>query len=134
MQQTLAIIKPDAVRKNIIGKITNIIESNELAVKYMCMRRLTKENAEKFYAVHKGKPFFPPLVEFMTSGPCVVMVLEGENVISRWRALMGATNPEEALPGTIRSQFAASIRENCVHGSDSPENALYEINCLVKGQ
>jgi nucleoside-diphosphate kinase len=128
MQQTLSIIKPDAVKKNVIGKIIDRFESNGLRIAAMKKLQLTKEDAAAFYAVHAERPFFNDLVEFMTSGPVVVMVLEGENAVAKNRELMGATNPKEAAPGTIRADFADSIDANAVHGSDSLENAEIEIN------
>ncbi len=127
MERTLSIIKPDAVAKNVIGKIVDRFESNGLRIAAMKKLQLTKEDAGEFYAVHKERPFFGELVEFMTSGPVVVMVLEGENAVAKNRELMGATNPKEAAPGTIRADFAESIDANAVHGSDSLENAKIEI-------
>jgi len=128
MQQTLSIIKPDAVKKNVIGKIIDRFESNGLRIAAMKKVQLSKADAEQFYAVHAERPFFKDLVEFMISGPVVVMVLEGENAVAKNRELMGATNPKEAAPGTIRADFADSIDANAVHGSDSLENAEIEIN------
>ena len=127
MEQTLSIIKPDAVKKNVIGKIIDRFESNGLRIAAMKKVQLSEQDAGEFYAVHKERPFFGELVEFMTSGPVVVMVLEGENAVAKNRELMGATNPEEAAPGTIRADFAESIDANAVHGSDSLENAAKEI-------
>ncbi len=127
MEQTLSIIKPDAVKKGVIGKILDRFESNGLRVAAIKKLQLTKEQAGEFYAVHKDRPFFGELVEFMTSGPVVVSVLEGENAVAKNRELMGATNPKEAAPGTIRADFAESIDANAVHGSDSLENAKNEI-------
>ena len=127
MQQTLSIIKPDAVKKNVIGKIIDRFESNGLRIAAMKKVQLSKKDAEQFYAVHSERPFFADLVEFMTSGPVVVMVLEGEDAVAKNRQLMGATNPKEAEPGTIRADFADSIDANAVHGSDSLENAKIEI-------
>jgi nucleoside-diphosphate kinase len=132
MQQTLSIIKPDAVKKNVIGKIIDRFESNGLRIAAMKKLQLTKEDAAAFYAVHAERPFFNDLVEFMTSGPVVVMVLEGENAVAKNRELMGATNPKEAAPGTIRADFAESIDANAVHGSDSLENAEIEINFFLQ--
>ena len=128
MERTLSIIKPDAVAKNVIGKIIDRFESNGLRIAAMKKIKLTKEDAAKFYEVHKERPFFNDLVEFMISGPVVVMVLEGEDAVAKNRKLMGATNPKEAEPGTIRADFADSIDANAVHGSDSLENAEIEIN------
>ena len=127
MERTLSIIKPDAVAKNIIGKIVDRFESNNLRIAAMKKIKLTKEDAGKFYEVHKERPFFNDLCEYMSSGPVVVMVLEGENAVAKNRELMGATNPKEAAPGTIRADFAESIEANAVHGSDSLENAKKEI-------
>ena len=128
MQQTLSIIKPDAVKKNVIGKIIDRFESNGLRIAAMKKIQLSQADAEAFYAVHSERPFFKDLVEFMISGPVVVMVLEGENAVLKNRELMGATNPAEAEVGTIRRDFAESIDANAVHGSDSLENAEIEIN------
>ncbi len=127
MEQTLSIIKPDAVKKGVIGKILDRFESNGLRVAATKMVQLTKEDAAAFYEVHKERPFFGELVEFMTSGPVVVSVLEGENAVAKNRELMGATDPKEAAAGTIRADFAESIDANAVHGSDSLENAAKEI-------
>jgi nucleoside-diphosphate kinase len=128
MEQTLSIIKPDAVQKGVIGKIIDRFESNGLRVAAMKKLQLSQADAGEFYAVHKERPFFGELVEFMTSGPVVVMVLEGQDAVAKNRELMGATNPKEAAPGTIRADFAESIDANAVHGSDSLENANIEIN------
>jgi len=127
MEKTLSIIKPDAVAKNVIGKIIDRFESNGLRIAAMKKIKLTKEDAGKFYEVHKERPFYNDLCEYMSSGPVVVMVLEGENAVAKNRELMGATNPKEAAPGTIRADFAESIEANAVHGSDSLENAKKEI-------
>ena len=128
MEQTLSIIKPDAVAKNVIGKIVDRFESNGLKIAAMKRVQLSAADAGAFYAVHAERPFFGDLVEFMTSGPVVAIVLEGENALSKNRELMGATNPAEAAPGTIRADFAQSIDANAVHGSDSLENAKTEIS------
>ncbi len=128
MQRTLSIIKPDAVAKNVIGKIVDRFESNGLKVVAMKKIKLSDEVAAGFYAEHKERGFFKDLVSFMTSGPVVVMVLEGENAIAKNRELMGATNPKEAAPGTIRADFAESIDANAVHGSDSEASAAREIS------
>ncbi|OUT18274.1 nucleoside-diphosphate kinase [Campylobacter concisus] len=128
MQRTLSIIKPDAVKKNVVGKIIDRFESNGLRIAAAKKIQLSKCDAKAFYAVHKDRPFFNDLVEFMISGPVVVIVLEGENAVAKNRELMGATNPKEATPGTIRADFADSIDANAVHGSDSLENAVNEIN------
>lgn len=127
VERTLSIMKPDAVSKNIIGKIYSRFEANGLHIVASRMLRLSDTVAGGFYAEHKERPFFPALIEFMTSGPVVVQVLEGEGAIAKNRELMGATNPTEAAEGTIRADFASSIDANAVHGSDSPESAAREI-------
>ena len=127
VERTLSIIKPDAVAKNVIGEIYSRFERAGLRIIAARMLRLSREQAEGFYAEHKGRPFFPALVDFMTSGPVTVQVLEGESAVSRNRELMGATNPREATAGTIRADFADSIDANAVHGSDSSESAAREI-------
>ncbi|BBB27385.1 nucleoside-diphosphate kinase [Amphritea japonica] len=127
IERTFSIIKPDAVAKNVIGKIVSRFESNGLKIVEMQLKQLSREEAEGFYAEHKERPFFGDLVEFMTSGPVVVQVLEGENAITLNRDLMGATNPQEAAEGTIRRDFAQSIDANAVHGSDSATSAEREI-------
>jgi nucleoside-diphosphate kinase len=126
-ERTLSIIKPDAVAKNVIGEIYSRFEKGGLRIVAARMMHLTRQQAEGFYAVHKERPFFADLVEFMMSGPVMVQVLEGENAIARNREIMGATNPKEAAPGTIRADFASSIDENAVHGSDAAETAQNEI-------
>ncbi len=126
MQQTLGIIKPDAVAKGYMGKIIDRILGEGLKIRSMRLVLMTKAQAEGFYDVHTGKPFFAELIEFMTSGPVVLLLLEGDDAISRWRTLMGATNPANADEGTLRKDFAASIGNNAVHGSDAPETADYE--------
>ncbi|HEC15320.1 MAG TPA: nucleoside-diphosphate kinase [Sedimenticola sp.] len=127
IERTLSIIKPDAVAKNVIGKIYSRFESAGLRIVAARMMQLSREQAEGFYAVHKERPFFNDLVEFMISGPVMVQVLEGEDAIARHREIMGATNPAEAAPGTIRADFAKTLDENAVHGSDAPETAATEI-------
>jgi len=127
MQRTLSIIKPDGVRKKVIGEVVRRFESAGIRIAAMKMLRLTKQEAEGFYAVHRERPFFGSLTEFMSSGPIVVMVLEGENVIARNRELMGATDPKKADAGTIRASMADNIEHNIVHGSDAPETAATEI-------
>ncbi|HJS78591.1 MAG TPA: nucleoside-diphosphate kinase [Burkholderiales bacterium] len=127
VEQTLSIIKPDAVKKNVIGQILARFEAAGLRIVAARMTHLSRAEAEGFYAVHRGRPFFAALVEFMTSGPVLVQVLEGENAIARNRELMGATDPRKATKGTIRADFAASIDANAVHGSDAPETARNEI-------
>lgn len=127
LEQTLSIIKPDAVKKNVIGKILARFEGAGLRIVAARMMHLSRDEAEGFYAVHRERPFFRPLVEFMISGPVLVQVLEGENAIARNRELMGATDPKKAERGTIRADLAASIDANAVHGSDGPETARTEI-------
>lgn len=127
VERTLSIVKPDAVGKNVIGDIYKRFEEGGLRIVAAKMLHLSKEQAEGFYAVHKERPFFGELVEFMTSGPVMVQVLEGENAITRNRELMGATNPKDAAAGTIRADFAQTVDENAVHGSDAPETAASEI-------
>ena len=127
METTLSIIKPDGVGRNLIGEVIMRLENSNLKIAAMKMIWMTKAQAQGFYAVHEGKPFFDSLTDFMCSGPVVVMVLEGENVIEKYRKLMGATNFEEAEEGTIRREFATDIEKNVVHGSDSTESAAFEI-------
>ena len=127
MERTLSIIKPDGVGKNVIGEVIKRFETDGIKIAAMKMIHLTKTQAQGFYAVHKERPFFNSLTDFMTSGPIVVMVLEGEDVIARNRKLMGATNFEEAETGTIRKDYATNIEKNVVHGSDAPETAAFEI-------
>ena len=127
MERTLSIIKPDGVSRGLIGEVIKRFEKEGIRIAAMKMIHMTKKEAEGFYAVHREKPFFDSLTDFMSSGPIVVMVLEGDNVIQRNRDLMGATNYKEAKPGTIRADFATDIEKNVVHGSDSPENAKIEI-------
>src|SRR6478752_7354855 len=133
LERTFAIIKPDAVRKGQSGEILSMIEDAGFRVIGMKIRRLTKQDAEAFYAVHKARPFFPGLVTFMTEGPVVTLVLERENAIAKWRDLMGATNPANAAEGTIRKRFAEGIERNCVHGSDASETAAVEIPFFFAG-
>ncbi|MFH4354708.1 MAG: nucleoside-diphosphate kinase [Neisseriaceae bacterium] len=128
IERTLSIIKPDAVSKNIIGQIYTCFEKNGLQLIAVKMKQLTVKEAEGFYAVHKNRPFFSDLIKFMTSGPVLIQVLAGENAVAVNRAVMGATNPEDAEEGTIRKEFADSIEANAVHGSDSLENAKKEIS------
>ena len=127
IERTFSIIKPDAVAKNVIGKIYSRFEEAGLRIVAARMLHLTREQAGEFYAVHKARPFYNDLVDFMTSGPVMVQVLEGENAIARNREVMGATNPKEAAAGTIRADFAQTVDENAVHGSDAPETAAVEI-------
>ena len=133
MQKTLSIIKPDGVEKKLIGEVVRIFESEGIRIAAMKMKRLSKSEAEGFYYVHSERPFFPELVEFMTSGPVVIMVLEAGDVIKRNRELMGATDPSEAAAGTIRARWAGSKQNNIVHGSDSEESANFEIGYFFSG-
>ncbi len=127
IETTLAIIKPDAVTKGIIGEIMNRIEGHDLKIVGVKMLHLTKKKAEGFYAVHKDKPFFSPLVEFMTSGPVVIVALEGDGAIAKWREVMGHTDSTKAPAGTIRGDYGTDIQCNAVHGSDAPETAKFEV-------
>lgn len=127
VEQTLSIIKPDATRRNLTGRINTKFEDNNLRIVAQKRLRLSREQAEGFYAVHKERSFFNELVDYMMSGPVVVQVLEGENAVSRNREIMGATNPANADEGTIRKEFGVDVQENSVHGSDSPENAAKEV-------
>lgn len=127
IERTISIVKPDAVGKNVIGKIYSRFEDNRLRIVAAKMKHLSVREAQEFYAVHKERPFYDSLVAFMTSGPVMIQVLEGENAVTKNRELMGATNPAEAAPGTIRADFAESLSVNAVHGSDSLENAAIEI-------
>lgn len=127
MERTLAIIKPDGVARGLIGEVIKRLEANHIRIAALKMLQLSKKEAEGFYAVHQEKPFFASLTAFMSSGPVVVMILEGENVIARWRELMGATDFRQAAPGTVRRDFASDIEKNIVHGSDAPQTAAVEI-------
>ncbi len=133
MQKTFSIIKPDAVRRNLIGHINQIIESSDIKILASKKMYLTKNQAEIFYEVHKERPFFKSLVDYMTTGPVQVQVLEGEDAVAKYRKIMGATNPAEADDGTIRKLYAESIEANSVHGSDSEENASNEISFFFSG-
>jgi nucleoside-diphosphate kinase len=133
VERTLSIIKPDATRRNLTGAINDRFEKRGLRIIAQRRLRLSREQAEKFYEVHAGRPFYRDLVEFMTSGPVVVQVLEGDDAVALNREIMGATNPANAAPGTIRKDFAESIEANSVHGSDSPENAAQEIAFFFSG-
>jgi nucleoside-diphosphate kinase len=133
MQKTFSIIKPDAVKRNLIGHINQMIESSDLKILASKKMYLTKNQAEIFYEVHKERPFFNSLIEYMTSGPVQVQVLEGEDSVVKYRKIMGATNPAEAEEGTIRKLYAESIEANSVHGSDSEENAKIEISFFFSG-
>lgn len=128
MERTLSIIKPDGVSRGIIGEVIRRLESHQLKIVAMKMLRMDTAQAQGFYAVHKERPFFDSLTDFMTSGPVVVMVLEGDDAIAKYREIMGATNYKEAAEGTIRKDFATDIEKNVVHGSDSPETAAFEIS------
>ena len=128
LERTLSIIKPDGVARNLIGEVIGRLEKEGLKIVAMKMIHMNKTQAKGFYKVHEGKPFFESVTDFMSSGPCVVTILEGENVIARYREIMGATNYKDAAEGTIRRDFATDIEKNVVHGSDSPENADIEIN------
>ena len=128
IERTFSIVKPDAVRRNLIGKIYDRFETGGLRVIASRMIQLTRSQAQYFYAVHRERPFYNDLVDYMTSGPVVVQVLEGESAITRNREIMGATNPVDAAPGTIRADFAESVEANAVHGSDAPETAREEIS------
>ena len=130
IERTLSIIKPDAVAKDVIGEIFSRFEQAGLKIIAARMKQLSRAEAERFYAVHRERPFFNDLVRFMTSGPVMIQVLEGENAILRNRELMGATNPKDAAPGTIRADFAESIDANAVHGSDAADTAREEIDCF----
>jgi nucleoside-diphosphate kinase len=127
MERTLSIIKPDGVGKGLIGEVIKRFEAAGLKIVAMKMVHLSKKEAEGFYAVHRGKAFYGSLTDFMSSGPCVVMILEGPGAIAKNRDLMGATNPKDAAPGTIRREYASSIERNIVHGSDAPETAAFEM-------
>ena len=133
LERTFSIIKPDATERDLTGAVNAVIEGAGLRIVAQKRIRMTRREAETFYAIHKERPFFGELVEFMTSGPVVVQVLEGENAVARYREIMGATNPENAAPGTIRKQFARSVGENSVHGSDSVDNARIEIAQFFSG-
>ena len=128
MNRTFSIIKPDATKRNITGAINKIIEENNLVIIAQRRIKLSKDKAEGFYSVHRDKPFFNDLIDYMTSGPVIIQVLEGDNAIENYRKIMGATNPENADKGTIREKYALNIQENSVHGSDSIENANIEIS------
>ena len=128
MMRTFSIIKPDATKRNITGSINKIIEENDLTIIAQKRIRLSKNKAEGFYSIHKDKPFFNDLINYMTSGPVIIQVLQGDNAVEQYRKIMGATNPSNAENGTIRKEFALNIQENSVHGSDSEENANIEIN------
>ena len=132
MNRTFAMVKPDGVQKGLVGEIISRFEKKGLKMVALKIMKITPELAEKHYGEHKGKPFFADLVNFITSGPVAAMVLQGENVIPTVRTMMGATNPQDAAPGTIRGDFALTIDENIIHGSDSPESAMREIGLFFK--
>lgn len=127
MERTLSIVKPDGVKKNLIGEVIKKFEQKGLRIAALKMLRMSKDDAQRFYIVHKERPFYDSLTSFMSEGPVVVMVVEGDNAINKVREIMGATNPKDAAPGTIRADFASNIEHNIVHGSDSKESASYEI-------
>jgi nucleoside-diphosphate kinase len=133
VERTLAIIKPDAVKRGLAGEILSRIHDAKFQIHAIKSMRLTKAQAEGFYAVHRERPFFPELTEFMSTGKVVVMVLEGEGAIAKWRETMGATDPAKAAPGTIRRDLGTSIQYNCTHGSDAPETAAFEIGYFFSG-
>jgi nucleoside-diphosphate kinase len=132
-ERTLSIVKPDAVGRGLIGEVVRRLEKSGLKIAAMKMVRMSKEEAQGFYAVHRGKPFYDSLTDFMSSGPAVVMVLEGDGAIAKYRELMGATNYKEAAAGTIRADFATDIEKNVVHGSDAPDTAAFEIGYFFSG-
>ena len=132
-QRTFAIIKPDAVKRRLAGKIITRIEEAGFTIRAMRRLHLTKQQAEGFYDVHRARPFFQSLTEFMSSGPCIALVLEQDDAIKKWRTLMGATDPAKADAGTLRKEFAESIERNATHGSDAPETAAYEIGYFFPG-
>ena len=133
MERTLAIIKPDAVRARMTGRIIQRIEEEEFQIRAMRMVKLSKQEAEGFYAVHRERPFFSSLTTFMSSGPAVVMALEAPDAIQKWRALMGATDPAKAEAGTLRKEFGRSIENNATHGSDAPDTAAFELSYFFAG-
>jgi nucleoside-diphosphate kinase len=133
MERTFAIIKPDAVRARVAGRILARVEDAGFTIRAMRMQHLSRQDAEGFYAVHRERPFFASLTEFMSSGPCIVMALEAPDAIKRWRTLMGATDPAKAEAGTLRKEFGASIEHNATHGSDAPETAAFELGYFFRG-
>jgi nucleoside-diphosphate kinase len=133
MERTFAIIKPDAVERRLVGKILGRIEEARFTIRAMRLEQLTRKEAEGFYAVHRERPFFASLTEFMSSGPCVLIALEAPGAIGKWRALMGATDPAKADPGTLRKDFGSSIERNATHGSDAPETATFELSYFFRG-
>jgi nucleoside-diphosphate kinase len=133
VERTFAIIKPDAVERRLAGKILARIEDAGFAIRAMRLQHLTKKEAEGFYAVHRERPFFGGLTDFMSSGPCIVMALEAPDAIKKWRTLMGATDPAKAEAGTLRKEFGSSIERNATHGSDAPETAAFELGYFFRG-
>jgi len=133
MERTFAIVKPDAVRAGLAGRILTRIEEAGFTIRAMRLAHLTKAEAEGFYAVHRERPFFASLTDFMSSGPCIVMVLEAPDAIRKWRTLMGATDPAKAEPGTLRREFGTSIEFNATHGSDAPDTATFEVGYFFRG-
>ena len=133
MERTFAIIKPDAVKKRVAGQIVARIEKAGFTIRGMRMIHMSKKEAEPFYYVHKARPFFGGLTDFMSSGPCIVMALEGDGAIKKWRDLMGATDPAKAEAGTLRKEFGASIDNNATHGSDAPDTAAFELGYFFRG-
>lgn len=133
MERTFAIIKPDAVERRLVGKILARVEDAGFAIRGIRMQHLTRQEAQGFYAVHRERPFFAALTEFMSSGPVVVMALEAPGAIRKWRDLMGATDPAKADPGTLRKEFGSSIERNATHGSDAPETAAFELGYFFRG-
>ena len=132
MERTFAIIKPDAVERRLVGRILSRVEEAGFTIRAMRLQHLTKKDAEGFYAVHRERPFFGALTDFMSSGPCVVMALEAPDAITKWRALMGATDPAKADAGTLRREFGTSIERNATHGSDAPETAAFELGYFFR--
>jgi nucleoside-diphosphate kinase len=133
MERTFAIIKPDAVKRRLVGQILARVEEAGFTIRAMRLQHLTKSEAEGFYAVHRERPFFGALTDFMSSGPCVIMVLEAEDAIRKWRGLMGATDPAKADAGTLRKEFGTSIERNATHGSDGPDTAAFELGYFFRG-
>ncbi|HEX7002660.1 MAG TPA: nucleoside-diphosphate kinase [Trueperaceae bacterium] len=133
-ERTFAMVKPDGVKRGLVGEVVRRLEAKGYRIAAMKMMQIPRETAERHYGEHEGKPFFEGLVSFITSGPVVAMVVEGENVIAEWRKMMGATNPADAVPGTVRADFATTIDENVVHGSDAPATAQREIEIFFGGE
>jgi nucleoside-diphosphate kinase len=133
LERTFGIVKPDAVAAGAIGGVIDLIEKSHLKIVALRLLRMSQEQAQGFYAVHKARPFFGDLVRFMTSGPCVVMAIEGENAVAKYREVMGATDSKKAAPGTIRAKYGTDIEKNAVHGSDSPDNAKIELGFFFPG-